>query len=192
MLACRYSTAGKKKAPTASALARYCTGGAVRAGRLRAQAAESEGEVPGEEELIWPRGAASAAIFRGPEVLLIERGKAGPLRGLWSLPGGRIEPGERVRAAALREVQEETGVIAELAGLVDVHEVFRHSESGKLMSHYLLAVFYGRWVSGEPVAGDDAAAARFVPVDAIDQLQMTDRTPDFVRKALALLQMEAR
>jgi 8-oxo-dGTP diphosphatase len=142
---------------------------------------------PGGAEPVWPRGAVSAAIFRAGEVLLIERGKSGPLQGFWSLPGGRIEPGEPVRAAALREVLEETGVVAELAGLLDVHEVIRHGPSGRLTSHHLLAIFYGRWISGEPVPGDDAAAARFVPIDAIDRLQMTDGGPDFVRRGWALL-----
>jgi 8-oxo-dGTP diphosphatase len=146
------------------------------------------GAAAGEGHPIWPRGAASAAIFRGHQVLLIERGKGGPLKGLWSLPGGRIEPGERVRLAALREVREETGVVAELAGLLDVHEVIRHAPGGQLVSHYLLAIFYGRWISGEPVAGDDAAAACFVALDAIDKLQMTDGAPDLVRRAWTLLQ----
>lgn len=142
---------------------------------------------PGAADPMWPRGAVSAAIFRAGEVLLIERGKSGPLQGFWSLPGGRIEPGEPVRAAALREVLEETGVVAELAGLLDIHEVIRRGPSGRLTSHYLLAIFYGRWLSGEPVPGDDAAAARFVPIDAIDRLQMTDGGPDFVRRGWALL-----
>jgi 8-oxo-dGTP diphosphatase len=142
---------------------------------------------PGGAEPVWPRGAVSAAIFRAGEVLLIERGKGGPLQGFWSLPGGRIEPGEPVRVAALREVLEETGVVAELAGVLDVHEVIRHGPSGHLTSHFLLAIFYGRWISGEPVPGDDAAAARFVPIDAVDRLRMTDGGPDFVRRGWVLL-----
>lgn len=136
----------------------------------------------------WPRSAASAAIFRGPEVLLIKRAKSGPLQGFWSLPGGHVEPGEPVRAAALREVREEAGVVAKLAGLLDLHEVFRRDAAGQLVSHYLIAVFYGTWVSGEPVAGDDAMAARFVPLRAVHELQTTDGTPGFVEEAWTLLQ----
>jgi 8-oxo-dGTP diphosphatase len=147
---------------------------------------------PGEPMPQWPRCAASAAIFRGREVLLIQRGKGGPLLGFWSLPGGHIEPGEPVRTAALREVREETGVVAELAGLLDVHDVIRRDRPGQLTSHYLIAVFYGRWVSGEPAPGDDAAAARFVPLDAVHALQTTDGTPGFIRRAWSLLQEAAR
>jgi 8-oxo-dGTP diphosphatase len=140
----------------------------------------------------WPRAAASAAIFRGAEVLLVRRGKGGPLEGLWSLPGGHIEAGEPARAAALREVREETGVVAELAGLVDIHEVIRHGPAGELAAHYLLAVFYGCWLSGEPSAGDDVTAARFVPLDGVQALPTTDRAPDFIRRAWSLLQAAAR
>jgi 8-oxo-dGTP diphosphatase len=145
-----------------------------------------------ERFLVWPRAAASAAIFRGAEVLLVRRGKGGLLAGLWSLPGGHIEPGERARAAALREVREETGVVAKLAGLVDIHEVIRHGPAGDLAAHYLLAVFYGRWVAGEPAAGDDVTAACFVPLDAVQALPTTDGAPDFVRRAWSLLQATAR
>jgi 8-oxo-dGTP diphosphatase len=134
----------------------------------------------------WPRCGTSAAIFRRREVLLIERAK-GPLKGLWSLPGGHIEAGEPARTAALREVREETRVAAELGGLVDIHEVVRRSARGRLLAHYLLVVWYGRWLAGEPVAGGDAAAARFVPIDAIGSLPMTEAAPELVRRAYEML-----
>ena len=143
----------------------------------------------GEPSPLWPRGAASAAIFRGPEVLLIQRGKEGPLKGLWSFPGGRIELGEPVRDAVLREVREETGVLAELTGVLDVRDVIRRDGLGQIVDQFLLAVFFGRWVSGEPVAGDDALNARFFPLDAIHELHMTDGAPDLIRRAAALLQI---
>src|SRR5215470_11352460 len=92
----------------------------------------------------WPRCGASAAIFRGREVLLVERGK-GALKGRWSLPGGHIEPGERARDAARRELHEETRIEARFAGLLDIHEVLIHSPAGGLLAHYLIAVFFGRW-----------------------------------------------
>jgi 8-oxo-dGTP diphosphatase len=139
----------------------------------------------------WPRCGASAAIFRGAEVLLVERGK-GALRGLWSLPGGHIEQGETARDAALREIREETGIEAELSGLLDIHEVLRHDDSGRLTAHYLLVIFFGRWVSGEPVAGDDAAAARFVPMEAVGRLPLTDGAASFIHRALERQQAAAQ
>ncbi|NJO32724.1 MAG: NUDIX domain-containing protein, partial [Rhodospirillales bacterium] len=98
--------------------------------------------------------------------LLVERGK-GALPGTWSLPGGHIEPGERAMAAALREVGEETGVEAEILGLTDVHDVMIRGVEGQISAHYVLAVYFGRWVRGEPVAGGDVVTARFVRRDAL-------------------------
>jgi 8-oxo-dGTP diphosphatase len=137
----------------------------------------------------WPRCAASAAIFRGSTVLLVQRGK-GALKGLWSLPGGHIEPGETARAAAVREVREETGVEAELAGLVDVHDVIVRGADGALVAHYLIAVFCGRWLAGEPMPGADEIAARFVAIDDIDdanRYRLTDGAAAFIHRAWAQL-----
>jgi 8-oxo-dGTP diphosphatase len=134
------------------------------------------------QEIAWPRCGASAAIFRGREVLLVERGK-GALKGYWSLPGGHIEPGERARAAALRETHEETGIEAELGGLVDVHEVLLGGGDRALIAHYLIAVFFGRWVAGTPRAGGDAAATRFVPLEDIEGLRLTEGALPLIRRA---------
>jgi 8-oxo-dGTP diphosphatase len=120
----------------------------------------------------WPRAAASAIIFRGDQVLLIERGK-GAMRGMWSFPGGHIEPGERASEAACREVLEEASVRAEVVGLLDVHDVILRDGLGVLTAHYVIAVHYGRHVSGEALASSDAAAAAFVSMGDVSQLPMT-------------------
>jgi 8-oxo-dGTP diphosphatase len=142
------------------------------------------------ERAAWPRAAASAAVLRGREVLLIKRA-SGALAGLWSLPGGHIEPGETARAAALREVREETAVEAELIGLVDIHDVILRDASSALAAHYVIAVFCGRWVAGAPAAGGDAAEARFVPLDDLEALTLTDNAARFIRRAWDLLQTGA-
>jgi 8-oxo-dGTP diphosphatase len=139
----------------------------------------------------WPRCGASAAIFRGGDVLLVERGR-GAFKGRWSLPGGHIEPGEAAQAAALREVREETGIEAELRGLVDIHEVILRDEAGNLAAHYLIAVFAGLWLAGEPVAGADAAAARFVPVADIGCYPLTDRAASLIGRARSLVAGDGR
>ena len=138
----------------------------------------------------WPRCGASAAIFRDGTVLLIERAK-GALKGLWSLPGGHIEPGETARAAAVREVREETGVKADIHGLVDIHEVILRGGDGTLLTHYLVAVFCGRWRAGEPLADSDASAARFVRIGDIEGYRLTDGAAAIIRRAWAQVQSEA-
>lgn len=108
-----------------------------------------------------PVPAVGVVVLRGDEVLLVRRGTP-PRLGQWSLPGGRIEFGETVETAALRELKEETGVEAQLLGLIEVLDaVFTSRTSGEVTRHYVLIDFAARWLSGEPVAGDDAAEARF-------------------------------
>ncbi len=130
----------------------------------------------------WPRAAASAIIFHGDSVLLIERGK-GAMRGMWSFPGGHIEPGETARDAARREVREETNVSVEIIGLLDVHDVILRDANDLLVAHYVIAVHFGRHLSGEPIAASDAAAAAFVRLDEVSQVPMTVGAIDLIRRA---------
>jgi len=133
-----------------------------------------------------PVPAVGVVCVRGrpgqEEVLLIRRGKP-PRTGEWSLPGGRIEPGERAVDAALRELREETGVEAGLVGLVDVVDGL-FPQAGL---HYVLIDYAAVWRSGEPVAGDDAAEARFVPVAEIAALIDWSETRRIIRQALKLI-----
>lgn len=112
------------------------------------------------------------------EVLLIKRGTA-PRKGEWSIPGGRIEAGEKDVEAALRELFEETGVNAKLGEKIDI---IKAEFEGVL---YHLHDFAARWVSGEPTAGDDAAEAKFVAMDDIAALQMWPETEAIIQRAYA-------
>jgi 8-oxo-dGTP diphosphatase len=116
-----------------------------------------------------PEAGAGAIVWRGDEVLLIQRGKA-PRLGQWSIPGGRIEWGETPAEAAVRETAEETGCSIELVGLCGVASALFEDR------HIVLIDYTARWLSGEPRAGDDAAAARFVPFGEIAALGMWDET----------------
>jgi len=127
-----------------------------------------------------PIPAVGVVCLRGDSVLLIRRGTP-PRQGEWSLPGGRIEPGERAVDAALRELREETGVEAEITGLIDVVDGL-FPEAGR---HYVLIDYAARWLSGEPVAGDDAAEARFVGLDEIETLIDWSETRRIIRMAAA-------
>ncbi|MGV8929655.1 MAG: NUDIX hydrolase [Brevundimonas sp.] len=127
-----------------------------------------------------PVPAVGIVCLRDDTVLLIRRGTP-PRQGEWSLPGGRIEAGERTVDAALRELREETGVEAEITGLVDVVDGL-FPEAGR---HYVLIDYAARWVSGEPVAGDDALEARFVALDAVEALIDWSETRRVIRMAVA-------
>jgi len=116
-----------------------------------------------------PVAAAGAVVFRGEDVLLIRRGRA-PLKGSWSLPGGKIEFGETAIEAVAREVREETGCEIEVIGLIDVVD---RIDPG---SHYVLADYAARWISGEPRPGDDADRARFFDKSDLPELNLWSET----------------
>ncbi len=129
-----------------------------------------------------PAPGVSVCLLRGGEVLLVRRGRP-PMAGLWSLPGGKARPGESLRAAALRELREETGVRAEITGLLDVADVSVRAPDGGVSSHYVISVFTARWLSGEPAAASDAAEVRWVRPEALPALPMTPGTPALIRRA---------
>lgn len=134
-----------------------------------------------------PQPAVGTACFRGADVLLIRRGTP-PMAGDWSLPGGRIEFGERAEAAALRELLEETGVTARVAGLVDVVDaIFTSRTSGAVTRHYVLFDYAAVWVSGEPVASDDAGHAEWISPERLAELPLWEETRRVIEAARALV-----
>ena len=116
--------------------------------------------------------------IRGGDVLLIQRGTA-PRKGEWSIPGGRIEPGETEAQAALRELGEETNVSADL--LTKITALDADFEG----YHYRLHDYLARWTSGAPKAGDDADNARFIPMSEIEGLGMWSETVRVIREGYA-------
>ena len=134
-----------------------------------------------------PVPAVGVACFRGPDVLLIRRGTK-PLAGAWSIPGGKIEFGERAADAALRELKEETGLTARLVGLVDtVDGIFSSRTTGEVTRHYVLFDYAAVWLSGEPVAGDDAAHAEWIGPDRLAGLEIWEETRRVVEAARAMV-----
>ena len=133
----------------------------------------------------FPVATVGVVCLRGDQVLLIKRGTP-PRLGQWSLPGGRLEWGETTVVAALRELAEETGVQAELLGLIDVVDgLFTSRETGATTRHYVMIDYAARWISGEPVAGDDAAEARFVSLDEALALVEWDVTRTVIAETFA-------
>jgi 8-oxo-dGTP diphosphatase len=130
--------------------------------------------------------AASIAVFRDGKVLLARRGKA-PALGLYSLPGGRIEAGERMQDAVLRELFEEVGLKANLVGFVDHVEHIEHGEDGSLRAHAVICAFAGHWEAGEPQLSDEATDLIWVDPLSPGEFPMTRGLPDVLRKAALLI-----
>ena len=111
-----------------------------------------------------PIPAVSALVIDSGRVLLVKRG-CEPNKGLWSLPGGSIELGETARAAAAREVREETALEVEPREFAGFQEVISQGDDG-IRFHYVIITFRARLVSGELAAASDAADARwFAPCE---------------------------
>ena len=132
-----------------------------------------------------PVVGVGVVVLRGNDVLLVRRG-APPRRDRWSIPGGKQERGETVRDAAHREIREETGVEIALIGLVDVVDGISRDETGAAISHYTLIDFAAEWVSGEPVAGDDAAEARWTSMEELDGYRLWSETRRIIAAAAAM------
>lgn len=96
-----------------------------------------------------------AVVLRGSRVLVVRRGRA-PMAGRWGFPGGLLELGESVAEGAMRELKEETGVVAEPAGTLDVVDSIDRDEAGRVRYHYALVAVRGLWKEGEGTPGDDA------------------------------------
>jgi 8-oxo-dGTP diphosphatase len=119
--------------------------------------------------------AVGAVAVRDDALLLVRRGR-GAAAGEWSVPGGRVEPGEALHAAVVREVLEETGlevVVDRFLGWVErIGDQF----------HFVILDF-GVTVLDDatPVAGDDAAEAMWVPLARVTDLRLVEGLDDFLR-----------
>lgn len=109
-----------------------------------------------------PKVGVGVMVVRHDGLLLVRR-VMDPERGRWALPGGFLDAGEDPRAKAAEEAREEAGVVVAVTGVLDV---FGPADGGAT----LFVLYRADWVSGEPVAGDDADAAGFFGPDRLPDL----------------------
>ena len=132
-----------------------------------------------------PQVGVGAVVLDGDRVLLVLRGRE-PLKGVWSIPGGRLELGETLLDALHREVREETGLEVQVLDQVEVFERILRDESGRVQHHYVLIDYLCEPAGGALNAADDADEARWVHRDALDELTITEGTPVVIEKAFQL------
>lgn len=106
----------------------------------------------------FPRLAALAVTIHKKRVVLVRR-RNPPDAGLWGFPGGHVEAGETGLMAAARELAEETGVIARPRAYIGNIDLIHWNRSGDLDYHFLLMAVACDYVSGTPLAADDALDA---------------------------------
>ena len=121
-----------------------------------------------------PIVAVLAVVLRRDRALIVQRAQQ-PNAGRWGFPGGVLELGETVAEGAMRELREETGVVAEPSGWLNVHDAVSRDDDGRVQFHYVLIAVRGTWVSGDGEPADDAAACAWASRDDI----LGDRYPTF-------------
>ncbi len=131
--------------------------------------------------------AASIAVFRNGKVLLAARTKP-PGPALFSLPGGLVEVGETLQEAALRELDEEVAVRAEIIGFAGHVEVIQRDATGAVERHFVVSAFAARWASGEPQTGPEAQAVIFIDPAEIGTLKTTPGLGPIVERARELVE----
>jgi ADP-ribose pyrophosphatase len=123
--------------------------------------------------------AASVALVRDGRVLLIKRAYA-PYQHLWTFPGGRMDPGETVEQCAIREVQEELGVVIRNPRLALVQSLGRDGA-------YRLAVFATTDFTGRIAPSDEIGDHKWVDPGMLPALRTTSRLDDVIRECFAVL-----
>jgi 8-oxo-dGTP diphosphatase len=130
-----------------------------------------------------PIVGVGAVILDGDRVLLIKRGHA-PLMGEWSLPGGALEVGETLEEGIRREVLEETGLMVEPTGIVEVFDRISRDPEGRVQYHYVLVDYLCRITGGDLACATDAVDARWATLSELDPI--APFTAQVIRKAFLM------
>ena len=127
-----------------------------------------------------PRVAVGALVLHDGRLLVVERAKP-PGEGVWALPGGSVELGETMAAAAEREVREETGLVVRALDVIHTFDAVVRDDDGRVQYHYAIVDFICEVVSGSVRADGDARDARFVTREEFAALRSSRFTVDLLR-----------
>jgi len=122
-----------------------------------------------------------AVIVKGNKVLLIKRA-GDPGRGLWSIPGGLVELGEKIKDAVRREVKEETGLDVRVGEIADVTEIITRDEEGKVKYHFVIVDFFAEVLRGELKPSSDALEAKWVEFKDLRKYRLTETVERLFKK----------
>lgn len=125
-----------------------------------------------------------AVIVEGGRALLVRRATE-PLKGEWSVPGGMLELGEKLRDGVRREALEETGVEVEPGEVLDVFDSIFTDVQGRTQYHYVLIDYLCRPISGQATAGSDVSDVRWVSAEALPAIGLRESIEQVVRKGLS-------
>lgn len=132
-----------------------------------------------------PIVAVGGIVVRDGRVLLVQQERE-PSIGRWTIPGGAVRVGERLQEAVVRELREECSVEVEVGPVVEVLDRVVRDAAGRVQFHYVIVDYLARWLSGEPRAGSDAAAVRWLTQEEWAGLPLTEGLAPVLLRALAL------
>jgi 8-oxo-dGTP diphosphatase len=138
-----------------------------------------------------PIVAVGVLLLDAGRVLLVQRGRP-PQVGKWTVPGGGVEVGETLEAAALRELAEETGLSCKLGPIVEVLDRVVRAADDRVEYHYVILDFLGSAPEGTLRAASDSTDARWVPLDELARYDTTDGLEPVIRRAVELLERGER
>jgi ADP-ribose pyrophosphatase YjhB (NUDIX family) len=130
--------------------------------------------------------AVSAAIVRDGKILIVRRARP-PAQGVFTLPGGVVEPGETLVEAVAREVREETSLTIEPVALAGFREAIVRDAQDRVERHFVILCFAARWQAGEPVLNEELSEARWRDPAELAGLQTTAGLAEIVAAAFARL-----
>lgn len=137
--------------------------------------------------MLLPQPASSAIIKRGDRLLLVRRINP-PSQDMFAFPGGRGEAGETPADTALRELQEETGIVARHPQLFATYDLPSRDSAGQLTSHFLLSVFLVEAdEQAAALAADDAADAGWFTLEEIRRLPAPESVVECAERLLGQL-----
>ena len=136
-----------------------------------------------------PQLAVSAVIFRHGQLLVVRRANA-PGRGLYSVPGGRVEHGETLHQAAMREVREETALSIDIVGFAGWREVLPDPAAGRA-GHYLVISFAAHWRAGDVALNEELDDFRWIMPEDVTVLRTTQGLSEIVQAARRLVVSDA-
>jgi len=131
-----------------------------------------------------PEVAVGAVVFKNGRILLVKRNKP-PSEGHWAIPGGRVNLGETLREAAEREIMEETGIAIRAGEPLLTFDVVERDDSGRIRFHYVIVDLAAEYVSGDPVAADDALDAAWISPEEFGGLNVSPPTRRFLKEMYA-------
>lgn len=114
-----------------------------------------------------PELCVSAVVVDDDQLLLVRRGR-GRAQGLWAAPGGRVQAGETLAEAVVRELLEETGIEGVCGALLGCQELLGVTEPHQVVLAYRVSLLE----AAQPRPGDDATEARWVPLGEVSGFRL--------------------